>query len=149
MNVDRQFKYWVVECEKVTTIVDHNFSRQLLQLQKLGHFSDIVHGHHGELLVELELGLGQAREIDDHQQVPQVAVQHRLELDRVHLGHGLDQIDQGPAHGAVWLLLSSQHRLNIPADMETLEKVPFLKGEKILKIPKSKYIHHKYNVFPQ
>ena len=110
MNVDRQFKYWVVEFEKVTTIfVDHNFSRQLLQLQEFRHFSDIVHGHHGELLVELELGLGQAGEVDDHQQVPQVAVQHRLELNRVHLGHRLNQVDQGPANGAVWLLLSSQH----------------------------------------
>ena len=115
MNVDRQFKYWVVEFEKVTTIfVDHNFPRQLLQLQEFRHFSDIVHGHHGELLVELELGLGQAREVDDHQQVPQVAVQHRLELDGIHLGDRLNEVDQSSAHGGVGLLHAGQDSLHVP-----------------------------------
>ena len=59
----------------------------LLCWKKLGHLPQIVDRDHGELLVQLQLGLGHLGEVDHHQQVAHVAVQHHLELVWIHLGH--------------------------------------------------------------
>ena len=61
----------------------------LLCWKKLGHLPQIVDRDHGELLVQLQLGLGHLGEVDDHQQVPHVAVQHYFKLVWIHLRHGL------------------------------------------------------------
>ena len=59
----------------------------LLSGQKFCHLPQIVDRDHGEFLIQLELGLGHLGEVDHHQQVAHVAVQHHLKLVWVHLGH--------------------------------------------------------------
>ncbi len=58
--------------------------------------------------------LGKLGQVDDHEEVPEVWVEHLLELHSVHLGYRLDQVPQLPTHRGVRRLTSGNHRLHIP-----------------------------------
>jgi hypothetical protein len=58
--------------------------------------------------------LCQLRKVNDHEQVPEIRVEHLLKLDGVHFGNGLDQVPELSAHRVVRVLTTIQHCLYIP-----------------------------------
>ena len=63
--------------------------------------------------MQLQLRLGELGEVDDHEEVLDVGVDHALKLLVSHLGHRVDQIQQLSAHCVVRALCARKDALDI------------------------------------